>query len=951
MDPLRFAISQYVVCCRIEQIHDITMKFIQEMVTDSTLWDALPDPFAMYIDGRTWNHYIHSVIFRASHVTPFVSLNCMLSGQRVFNGVIRSESLSDVSRATKRLRVWTNIALQISACWRFGVKMSMPSPVDTQKSKRMWEREIYQVRRSFLLLKSISQEIHNDIQEVSEEHFSGEVNHNDCDLFLYSETQHLGDYTGGATDGMPCAEIIEQLPAFYFNVQFLKALACTCKSLLAVVRSTSNWTDRTVHVNQLWPDDGATFRTMTRLLTSARAICVNLSQVTQFSRIPYNARLCWTVNTTPVFLQESTYTVGFRSEAPLMGMACFNVHIPIETCGIYIGVEESSTAKRSYCRIDNIGLEDIAWSFGLDDIAPVLHRSASRHRPLLNQRNTFGIRWNQKNFFIALNNVGVSSATLRDTESLAAEPLSHVFMWIFCRQRPAPLEIQTVPSPIDVHAVVRCAICKRDYNLSSPHWRMCSLCHTWICEDHKRLHPERLCPHCVMQLGDYIGGSTNFFPIFEESPVIYTPGSSPRVMRLYRLWDRSITIMRLLPNEIPFEVMQDAFDNATRRINILAAVPGDEIKTLLFMAVPELTVREGNLCYCLFIIGQYGLDQAVVVPFLPRPSWDGLWLFLEIAFGFSKLPGSSFEIQVNDFVFTENDDIAWLPSQCLGRLLMTSPANQQFALPPFNGTPTPLPRSQEEFLRLFRSEWTADKIYYSNLRGVCNLCRKPLVESCPWRELAIQGRLGFFCSQACAIVQHTFRVNRRGVQHAFQATTNVPACVHPRLLELYHGIKYAFGHEARRFQLLPGTVTGHPTWIESDGVRLGCSLTQDLPGDVLSCSFPDYSGGSTKATDEYILLTQPSGSTTFQQCMSIDRVRLRVLYFLARLAEDDAPMVCLPSHSLYTCANCTATPVLLHPQPVRFHHLPDRWRTETQTTSPAEDPSTVSWACYFCFGL
>ena len=159
MDPLTFAISQYVVCCRIEQIHDITMKFIQEMVTDSTLWDALPDPFAMYIDGRTWNHYIHSAMFRASHVTPFVSLSCM---------------------------------------WRFGGKMSMPSPVDTCKSKRMWEREIYQIRQSVLLLKSLSQEIHDDVQEVSEEHLSGEENHTDCENFSRSQTQQLGDYTGGA---------------------------------------------------------------------------------------------------------------------------------------------------------------------------------------------------------------------------------------------------------------------------------------------------------------------------------------------------------------------------------------------------------------------------------------------------------------------------------------------------------------------------------------------------------------------------------------------------------------------------------------------------------------------------------------------------------------------------------------------------------------------------------
>ena len=121
-------------------IHNVTMTYLPEMVTDFTLWDALPDPFAMSIDARTWNYYIECAILRASRVPPFVQVACMLPGQRSTNGIIHGDSLSDVVRTAKRMQAWTSVAIRISEHWPAGMKTCMASPVDTRIAKRTWEK-------------------------------------------------------------------------------------------------------------------------------------------------------------------------------------------------------------------------------------------------------------------------------------------------------------------------------------------------------------------------------------------------------------------------------------------------------------------------------------------------------------------------------------------------------------------------------------------------------------------------------------------------------------------------------------------------------------------------------------------------------------------------------------------------------------------------------------------
>ena len=913
------------------------MTYLPEMVTDCTLWDALPDPFDISIDARTWNYYIECAIFRANHVSPFVQVACMLPGRRRTNGILHANSLSDVLRAAKRVRAWTSVAFSISEHWPAGMKTSTLSPVDTRVSKRTWEQTMYRIRQSLLVLNSCPQ---SDVADVREG-LNGNSRDEERDAQLHGQdglqAEIHPDYIGGSSsDALPCKEILDELPCFLFDVQFLSALAATCKSLLAAVRAKSNWTDRTVYVDRLQPSDGATLRIMTRLLTSARHVCISVAQLTQFQRIPTNAVLCWTAETCSPLLQQSSYMVGFRSESPLMGFACFSVQIPNEACGLYIGVQESNTGKRSYCRVDNIGSQNIAWSFGLGDAPPVLHPSASRHEPHPGQQNSFFIRWNQRHFFIALNQAGVSSATLQGSEAVAAGPLSHVFMWIFCRQIPSPIDVRAVPSPIDRSAMIRCAICRRSYSLVSPRWRVCLLCHAWICEDHQRLHPDRLCPHCVMQLSDYVGGSTNLFPLLDESPQICVPSSCSRLMRLYRLCDRLNTIMRLHANEIPFQVIEDAFAYTMTRFEIIAAITGDEIKTLLFMAVPRFSVPASAMCYCLLMVGDHGLDHAVVVPFVPRPSWDGLWSFLEMSFGFSRPRGASFQVRVNDLIFSENDDLAWLPPHCLARLTVTSPTTTQLVLPPWNNVHLGWPQTEEAFVRWFRSQWTIEKIHSSRSRGLCSMCRKPLTDVCRWRELVQSGHLGIFCTNACASVKHTFRINRRGAHEPFEAMLDVPACVLPSVLELHAGCLYAYGHEARRFELLPGPLTGDPIWVESDGLSIGCTSLQGLPCNSYLRGIGDYSGGSSKVNDAYLCLLEGGPMIALRGCFYVDKVRTLILNFLQQSTQGDTQMFLLPSHPLQNCSRHMSTPTLLHPQPVRLHSLFDIRSVRSDWTAPED---------------
>ncbi|CAE7561822.1 unnamed protein product [Symbiodinium sp. CCMP2592] len=69
------------------------------------------------------------------------------------------------------------------------------------------------------------------------------------------------------------------------------------------------------------------------------------------------------------------------------------------------------------------------------------------------------------------------------------------------------LQFRPLRPPVQMTAGIRCTICNEEAGLLLPRWRLCPLCHTWVCAAHVEQQPTRVCSRCPSQLLDYVGGS------------------------------------------------------------------------------------------------------------------------------------------------------------------------------------------------------------------------------------------------------------------------------------------------------------------------------------------------------------------------------------------------------------------------------------------------------------
>ena len=308
-------------------------------------------------------------------------------------------------------------------------------------------------------------------------------------------------------------ELLQRLPKYFFEYGFLRSLAITSRSMLLATRSREHWTDLDVSLDQPGLEFTGRLRYAIELLSQANKIIVNLRQLAMLiSPLPASVRLCWDIVPMPPQPRLSNLYYGFRSMRPLMGCADFDVFLPANVRGIYVGVREWHGQRQSCCRVDNLFRQTITWSIGINDDPVMPHPSASRHAPVPDAVNRFSLRWDQRTFSIALNGVGVSRARLRDGLAVASPALSQVFFMAFGHgmQGQPPPACRTIPSSIQANASIRCGLCHREHSLLLPRWSVCPMCSTWICSSHIGRTPWASCPHCVMQLQDYLGGSSAF---------------------------------------------------------------------------------------------------------------------------------------------------------------------------------------------------------------------------------------------------------------------------------------------------------------------------------------------------------------------------------------------------------------------------------------------------------
>ena len=869
------AIQQYVTRQRIREVQDLTLKHIREMLTKPALRQRIPDPFASTIDARTWTHYMDSAAYEARKVSGCVSPEIMLSGRRIDLCVVQKQSISDVGRAIQRVDAWAGHAKRLAEFLEAGSKDLMLSPADTSISEKLWGCRVFQIRQSLRLLPAPSTtqsccvatetSCNQTTVAVGCEVSPAARKQESQDLHLRSVTQdECADCYGGSTCPLS-VDIIYALPGYFFDVEYLQTLAAVCRLLLLSAQSPEHWNNKTVHVDHISLAERLKMHVVTRLLAGARHVCVSVSQVVQFLELPANARLSWNPAQYPAAMRHNNFMFGFQSNSPLMGCADFKVLLPTTARGFYVGMQDAHRRSRTYYRVDNLFTDKISWSVSFNNAAPRM--LAHGLSPLPDQENYFSLRWTKRTLSISLNNLHVLSERLPGLEPDASPTLSHIFMWVFggASVQGSETTVTALASRMDLESDIRCALCFREDFFRTGRWAVCPVCYTWVCSAHVRKSPLRLCRGCVGQLQDYVGGSRHNTTQYEDLPVIYQVSDRVREMRIYRFGERLNCRLRCLQGEVPLHIVETACNNASLQICALPVHVTDNRRTLLFMATPFFPASQHRVTYCLFSIGDQGLEHAVVVPFLPRPSWDGLWAYLDIAYGLLKPRNVAFEIESSGFCFREGDDLAWLPPQGVARLTTAPNETMQIQLPPFNGTQPRWPDQEEIFVRWYESHATVLSIRFCAQRQKCSLCKKPLADfpTEKYQRLAREGRLGCEVMNICGLVTHQIRFHESG-RH-IQRAMKVPLCVHPSLLELHFGVKCSWGHEARQFELLPGSCTGVPTW-QACSVAGGFAAAQGMSGDPWEFVDQEIGAAASELSREVALTAEEGGNVDVSGC-------------------------------------------------------------------------------------
>ena len=341
------------------------------------------------------------------------------------------------------------------------------------------------------------------------------------DMTAAGGTSTSADLPGGS---LP-QDVLNQLPAFFFSLPYLQALACTCSHVFRSMRRLEDCRNSCIPMDSEEFHNEQVLRQLQPVCAVARSLTIATKQLAMFQSVPANACIVWRVNAVVRHRATGNRVVGFLSDNPLLGHAAFDLWLPRRVSGIYIGVRQwQGEERRSYFRVDNLFRNHTTWSFGFNDRPTQPHSGRERYPILPDAVNRFQVQWNQHSFKISLNGDGVSSVSNRQQPLTAA--LAQVFVWVYCRPdaQGAEANLKPLPSFIQLNAEVKCALCAREFGIRDLRWAVCPDCGTWICRHHAQRSPTRLCPRCPNILLDYVGGkaSANFDQV-EQSQLLGFP--------------------------------------------------------------------------------------------------------------------------------------------------------------------------------------------------------------------------------------------------------------------------------------------------------------------------------------------------------------------------------------------------------------------------------------------
>ena len=325
------------------------------------------------------------------------------------------------------------------------------------------------------------------------------------------DLEDAADYGGGSDSNdstfLP-QEILARLPQYFFSPSYLRSLATCCKALRKHVLQPEVWYDKNLFLNDQEMQDPVTVRQMERLWSAARTITCTQTQLASMRQLPFNARIEW--STAPVRLDGRRHA-SIESTHCLLGSARLLLWLSVDVSVVYIGVKAPNSGRRSFVKIHDLFTERMGFSFGMAGQAPDLTSRPVRPSQLNTKGwNEFMLLWNERCFSVHLNKQPLGFAYVRADLPDGPAPHSSLFVWA---EQPTQtltrhdLRVNPLPSPVMTTLRIQCALCLELHPITTPQWRVCPECCTWICARHAEVSPRNHCPGCPLQLSDYIGGS------------------------------------------------------------------------------------------------------------------------------------------------------------------------------------------------------------------------------------------------------------------------------------------------------------------------------------------------------------------------------------------------------------------------------------------------------------
>ena len=120
-----------------------------------------------------------------------------------------------------------------------------------------------------------------------------------------------------------------------------------------------------------------------------------MPQVAILGTLPCQAVLTWTADAVVPVSRRAGFVLGALSSHPLMGYATFHLTLSFNITGLYIGVQELRTNRRTFVRITNLQRGDATWALGVSELPPTPYFDASCYVIQAGARHTVNLRWSE----------------------------------------------------------------------------------------------------------------------------------------------------------------------------------------------------------------------------------------------------------------------------------------------------------------------------------------------------------------------------------------------------------------------------------------------------------------------------------------------------------------------------------------------------------------------------